>query len=333
MTRLIVAILAVAGLWMAWWAFGSIAHEKALKAWIEDRRGEGWAAEVTALDVRGFPNRFDTTIEQVLLADPETGIAWEAPFVQFLSLAYKPHQVIVVPAETHVFSTPFQAITISHQNAKASVFMEPSTSLALESGRVVAEELQLSSTLGWKIALAEGRFAVEQAEGRVATYRLGAELLEFLPTEATRRLLDPAGILPERLEQFRVDADLGFTDKWDRRAIEVARPQVTELDLRDLSARWGDVTFQAAGDLVVDAQGYPEGRIAIRAVEWRRILDMAVASGLLLRDFVPALESALGLMAGLSGSPDTLDADLVFENGSMSFGLIPLGPAPRWIIR
>lgn len=333
MTRLIVAILAVAGLWMAWWAFGSVAHEKTLETWLEDRRADGWVADVGSLDVKGFPNRFDTTIRDVMLADPETGIAWESSFVKFLSLAYKPYQVIVVPPENHIFSTPYQSISISHKNTKASVFMEPSTSLSLESGRLVTEDLTLRSSEGWNVKMEQGRFALEQVEDVSAAYRLGLELLELLPARATRQLLDPTGILPERIAQLRVDADLGFTDNWDRRAIEVARPQLTDLDLRELTARWGEVTFRATGDLVLDPQGVPEGRIAVRAVEWRRMLDMAVSSGILLEDFVPALESALGLMAGLSGNPDALDADLVFENGAMSFGLIPLGPAPRIAIR
>ena len=39
------------------------------------------------------------------------------------------------------------------------------------------------------------------------------------------------------------------------------------------------------------------------------------------------------LMAALEGPPNTLDAPLTFENGFISFGPIPLGPAPRIVIR
>ena len=115
--------------------------------------------------------------------------------------------------------------------------------------------------------------------------------------------------------------------------IEDERPQITRIALDDLSAKWGDATFRAAGLLDIDAAGIPEGDITIRAQEWRRILDMAVGSGALAQGFLPLIDSTLELMAGLSGSPDDLDATLSFRNGRVSFGPIPLGPAPRIILR
>ena len=333
MGRLIVWILGVAAVWMGMWAAGSVFYERALLGWIEARRAEGWAADVAQLEVAGFPNRFDTTLTEVRMADPSTGVAWSAPFVQFLSLAYKPHQVIAVLPEAHAFSTPLQTMTFSHDRARASLFLEPSTSLPLERSVLVVEALDVSSTLGWRVTLAEGRFAAEKAAATENGYRIGAQLDGLVPSSGARTLLDPAGVLPDQVETMRLDATLKFTGPWDRSAIEVARPQVTEIDLDDLSARWGDVTFRAAGDLAVDDGGVPTGRITIKAVEWRRLLDMAIGTGILADTFRPALERALELMASLEGPPNTLDAPLTFENGFVSFGPIPLGPAPRIVIR
>lgn len=333
MRRLIVLILVVAGVWMGLWAAGSIAYEKGLKGWIEARRGEGWVADVAKLNVAGFPNRFDTTLTDLHMADPATGIAWSAPFVQFLSLAYKPHQVIAVLPTTHVFSTPFQTMTISSEQARGSLFLEPSTALPLDRSVVVIRALDISSTLGWRVALDEARFAAEKTVATRNEYRIGAQLNGLAPSAGARLVLDPGGLLPDTIDTMHLDATLRFTDPWDRYAIEVARPQVTEIELDDLSARWGDVTFRAAGKLKVDAAGVPTGRISIKAVEWRRLLDMAIGSGLLADTFRPALERALELMASLEGPPNTLDAPLSFENGFISFGPIPLGSAPRIVIR
>ena len=333
MRRLIVAILVVAGVWMGLWAAGSVAYERGLNAWIDARRAEGWAADVSALDVGGFPNRFDTTLTDVRMADPGTGVAWSAPFVQFLSLAYKPHQVIAVLPERHVFSTPLQTMTITHDRARGSLFLEPSASLPLDRAVAVIDDMEVSSTLGWEVSLDEGRVAAEKVAATEHTYRLGAEFTGLSPSDGTRAVLDPAGVLPETVETMRLDATVSFTAPWDRRAIEAARPQITGIDLDDLSARWGDVTFRAAGDLTVDGDGVPEGRITVKTVEWRRLLEMAVGTGLVADTFLPALERALELMASLEGPPDTLDAPLTFEKGFVSFGPIPLGPAPRIVIR
>ena len=197
----------------------------------------------------------------------------------------------------------------------------------------VIDALEIGSSLGWRVALEQGRFATEPVAARENAHRIGAELLGLQPSDAARDRLDPAGILPLRIERMRVDADLGFTAPWDRAAIEVARPQITDIDLRDLSAEWGNMTFRAAGALTVDAAGIPSGEITIRAVGWQRLLDMAIAGGLLPEASRSSLELALGLLASMSGPPDTIDAPLTLRGGRISLGPVPLGPAPRLIIR
>ncbi|MEP0563641.1 MAG: DUF2125 domain-containing protein, partial [Paracoccaceae bacterium] len=161
MSRVVVIILSFFCLWMVWWAFGQFGYQKGVEAWIEDRRGEGWVADVGELETVGFPSRFDTTLTDVQLADPATGVAWTAPFVQFLSLAYKPHQVIAVLPQEHSFSTPLQTLTIAHSEAKASLFLKPSTSLGLDRARLVVDALEVGSNRGWDVSLREGRFAAE----------------------------------------------------------------------------------------------------------------------------------------------------------------------------
>ena len=330
MFRLVVALLVAALIWMIWWAFGQIAYERGLSAWVNDRRGEGWVAEYADLETRGFPNRFDTTISEVALADPDTGVAWSAPFVQLLSLAYRPHQVIAVLPGEHRFSTPLQTLTITHKDARASLFLEASTDLALDRARLILADLNTTSSQGWKVRIAEGRFAAEAAAARENAYRIGAEVSGLVPTDAARDMLDPSSLLPEEIESLRLDALVDFTDAWDRHAIEDARPQITGIDLTDLSARWGDITFRAAGEVSVDAEGLAEGQIMVRAVEWRKLLDMAESVGLVPPALRGTLETGLGLLAGPG---DVLDVPLDFSDGWVSLGLIPLGPAPRLTIR
>ncbi len=333
MVRLIVVILSVALIWMLWWAFGSTALDRSLTTWIDARRAEGWAADVKDINVKGFPNRFDTTLTEVRLADPDTGVAWTAPFLQILALAYKPHQVIAVLPSEHSLSTPVQTLTISNENARGSIFFEPSPSLPLDRATIVVDSLAIASSLGWNMSLEQGRFATEALPARANAHRIGAEITGLRPTNEAKTLLDPGNLLPGRIERLRIDAAVGFTAPWDRTAIEVARPQITDIDLGELSAVWGTVTFRAAGELTVDDTGLPSGEITVKAVEWRRLLDMAVATGLVAEPLAPAFERGLGLLAALSGPPDTIDAPLTFARGQVSLGLIPLGPAPRLIIR
>ncbi|MFP4043945.1 MAG: DUF2125 domain-containing protein [Rhodosalinus sp.] len=75
------------------------------------------------------------------------------------------------------------------------------------------------------------------------------------------------------------------------------------------------------------------GAVAIRAENWRAILDLARETGALPERLADNLEAGLSLVAQLSGSPETLDIPLDFADGHMRLGPIPLGPAPRLVIR
>lgn len=330
MIRLIVILLVGSLAWMTWWVVGHTAYEKGLAAWVDQRRSEGWAADVGSLRTAGFPNRFDTTLTDLRLADPETGVAWNAPVLQLLSLAYKPHQVIAVLPESHRFSTPLGAFDISHEDARASLFLKPETSLGLDQAILILTGLELDADEGWTTRLASGRFAAESVPAAENTYRIGGDIQELTPSSPVRRLLDPARVLPDTIESLRLDATAAFDRPWDRFAVEDARPQPTRIDLTELSAQWGTVTFKATGEVDVTPEGYPEGEITVRAVEWRKILDMAVVSGVLPESAADPLERGLELM---SGPRDTLDATLGFRGGFVRLGIIPIAPAPRIVIR
>ncbi len=330
MIRLIVVLLVVSLAWMIWWAVGKGAYEQGLAAWIDQRQGDGWVADVGTLETVGFPNRFDTTLTDLELADPDTGVAWRVPRLQFLSLAYKPHQVIAVVEGPHRFSTPLGGVNITHEGARASLFLKAETALGLDQAILILSGLTLDADKGWETKLASGRFAAESVAAATNTYRLGADVEGLEPSRPIRRLLDPAGVLPDVVETLRLDATLAFDRPWDRFAIEDARPQPTRIDLDELSAAWGTATFRAVGEVDIDEQGFPTGEVTIRAEDWRKILDMAVASGVLPESSVGPLERGLELM---SGPRDTLDATIGFRGGLMRLGIIPIGPAPRVVIR
>ncbi len=333
MIRLVIVILVVALVWMAWWAFGSTALDRSLTGWIDERRAEGWAADVADLEVDGFPNRFDTTMTEVRLADPETGVAWSAPFFQLLALAYRPTEVIAVLPDQHTLSTPLQTLEFTHDQARGSVYLSPSPSLPLDRSSVVIDNAKIASSLGWDMVLEQARFATETIPARQDAHRIGAEFLNLELSRDMQRTIDPRNLLPDTVDLLRLDADVGFTAPWDRFAIEDARPQITDIALTDLSAEWGSIKFRAAGDLTVDARGVPDGTITLRAEDWPRMLQVAEAAGMIPSGFVPTVERALKLLSAFSSRPDVIDTELNFSGGLISIGPVPIGPAPRLVIR
>lgn len=332
MYRLFGLLVAVALLWGGWWVIGARGMESGIRQWLEARRGENWQAEYADLAVRGFPNRFDTTITEVRLADPETGLAWRAPFFQILSLSYKPNHVIAVWPDQQLLATPSQKISISAEKMQASAVFQPDTSLAIDRATLVLQGFALRSDADWWAEVPAGQLAIRKTPARTNVYDLAFEATEMRPSSELRRMLGGAD-LAEVFQALRIEAQATFDRPWDLRAIEERRPQVTDIDLKMSEALWGDLHLQAAGQLTVDAAGMPEGDITLRATNWREMLQLGIESGALPKGLGDTLEGALELLAGLSGNKNTLDVKLSFGNGRVSLGPVPLGPAPRLVIR
>lgn len=332
--RKLIAILVIgATLWGGYWFVGAAAVERGMAGWLATRRADGWAADYARLETRGFPNRFDTTITDLKLADPTGGFAWSMPFFQLLALSYRPHHVIAVWPDRQTFATPLQQVGIATERMRGSLVVRPGTSLALDRSGIVADGATLTSDLGWQAAFDEGRFAVERQDVAEARYRLGAEIVGLTPGDALRRALGPGADLPAGPIGLRLDASVDFSRPWDLSALEGTRPQPRRLTLDSLHAEWGPVELRARGTLEVDTAGRASGRIDVEADDWRELLAIGIAGGIVPQGAVPNIERGIELLAGLSGTPDRVTAPLTFRDGFVSFGPVPLGPAPRFVLR
>ncbi len=336
MRKLLWVVVAAAALWAGYWVVGSQALQRGTAAWLAARQSEGWQAEVGDLAVRGFPNRFDTTFTDLALADPDTGIAWETPIFQILALSYRPQHVIAVWPPEQTLATPFERIALVSYDMRASAVFVPGPSLALDHATLVMDGLRLTSTLGWEAGIERGRLSTRRtvaAPPEAHSHDIAIEATGYAPPRVLKRMLDPAGLLPDRVEGVRADLTMAFDRPWDRFAIEDRRPQPRSLNLKSLTADWGRMSLRAAGQLTIDADGLPEGRITIRAENWREMVGLAVNAGLLPPGLARTVERGLELLAGLGGNPEVIDAPLSFQGGFMSFGPVPLGPAPRLTLR
>ncbi len=144
-------------------------------------------------------------------------------------------------------------------------------------------------------------------------------------------------LLPDVFDGLEIRATVEFDAPWDRFAIERARPQPTRIQLDILKAQWGGkLDLWMAGELEIDRAGLATGEITVKAKNWRDMVAIAVAAGVLAEDFEGTITSALEFLAGLSGDPETLDTPpLKFSRGGrVWFGPpVPLGQAPRFVIR
>ncbi len=333
--RLLITLILIASVgWAAYWFVGSNGVQSGFAAWFEDRRSKGWAAEYTTLETKGFPNRFDTTFTDLVLADTNTGLAWEAPFFQLLALSYRPTHVIAIWPDSQLIATPIEKYKVHSTDMRASFAIEPDTYLSLDRAILTAEDIAIwASNSEQPTQIKALNLAVEHVPTTPSDYRLGISADGFSPALPWRVQVDPAGTLPETLDALSADITVTFDEPWDRRAVEIERPQPIKIAIKLAEARWGQLALQAAGSVTVDKNGRPTGEIVIKARNWREILRLAVASGMIPQSIAEPLENGLGVLAQLAGNPKTLDIPLNFSNGSVNLGPVPIGPAPILTLR
>ncbi|MGX9355449.1 DUF2125 domain-containing protein [Roseobacteraceae bacterium S113] len=328
--RLTFLVIVLAVGWSAYWAFGAWSLGREYQKWFEARAAEGWQAEYSDVALRGFPNRFDTTWENITLVDPETGLGWDAPFFQLFMLSYQPNHLIATWPESHTLLTPEGRFVIDNNSLQASLITDAATNLPLRRANLAAETLSITDPGGATTALAAVGAAIErQDEANAYRVALNAQGLALSAPFLSRL----PGDLPEAFKTARIDMVATFDAPWDLRAIDTARPQPTRIELAVAEAEWGPMRLRMAGDLDVDSFGTPTGRISVQARNWPAMLDVAVQSGALPQSLAQSLRDGLSLLAGLSGNPETLDLDLELARGQVLLGPLPLGPAPKLALR
>ena len=334
--RLIAGLIIAALIgWCGWWFVGSGAQKEAWGRWFEDRQNAGWVAETSDITLRGFPNRFDTTISDFQLADPQSGWAWSAPFFQVLMLSYKPNHVIAVWPDTQKISGPNDTITVTSETMRGSVIFLPDTDLTLDSSQIEVKDLGLLGQ-SWTASLESANFATRRVPPENApdfAHQIGLDAVNLTLSEGLKATLDPAGILPPTLERAHLDVTAAFDAPWDRHSIEGRKPQLTAISLKDIDLTWGRLNLSANGQLRVDARGYPSGDLKLKAENWQEMLSVAAASGLIRHDIANTIKDGLRFLSALGGDGNTLNVPLTFANGTIRLGPIPIGPAPRLVIR
>lgn len=319
-------------LWSGWWFAGATVANRVITGWLEDRRTEGWAADVGTLDTGGFPLRFETTLEELRLADPDTGVAWQAPRVTLTRPAYAPTDITVTLPSMHTLASPLERLTITSTTSTARLAVAPTPALTVWSSAITLEDFTITASQGWMSKVARADITT-QAGDAPFSHVIRADLADVAPGGPILRILDPANLLPETLARMTIDATATFDAPWDINALQDRRPQPREMDLRNVEILWGDIEVRIAGDVTVDDEGVPEGDIAVQVVNWQALLDLLQSNGVLPQRINTLALRAVESLAAASGRPDTLDASLTLAGGFIRFGVIPIGPAPRIVIR
>jgi hypothetical protein len=317
-------------LWSGYWFVGSSALRQGAEQWFADQTARGMTAEKSALSVVGFPNRFDLTVEGLRLADPQSGIGWTAPFAQVFAMTWKPWHIIAALPPEQMVTLPDQEITVMADSLRASLRARPTTDVPLAAVIVESGTVLATSSQGWTTGADRFVVSVMATEGQPNAYDLALDIAGMAPDPIQIARLTAEAGLPATIETIQLRAVASLTAPLDRHAGE-ARPQLAALELGQALVLWGDLSVTAIGNIAPDSSGFAAGRIEIAVRNWEPMVPALVAAGLVKPELAPTVRNMLDALAKASGDPASLNVPLVLDDGWMSLGPLPLGPAPMMV--
>lgn len=325
MRRLTIFVLVLAALYGGYWFVGRAAVERGGTALLAQIRGEGYDVAYSRLHTIGFPSRFDTTVSDVAISDPGSGIGWRAPFFQVLALSYQPNKVILIAPPRQQIDLPGQTLTLQSDRMRASLSVQPKSALTLNRVTVEVGTADLGSSLGWDTTLDHALFAMRPATAPQA-YDLYFDAANLRLPAALLDAMDPGKTLPEPIGDAHIDSTVTFDQPLDRFAGADHAPRPTHILLKEARASWGPIDVVASGELTVDPGGIPEGQITLRAEGWQQLIEALAGAGAIDPGVAPTW-IALGERLSQGG---TVELPLGFTAGLMTLGPLPIGPAPRF---
>lgn len=330
----VLKILIVLGLvWSAWWYGAGYMMRRNVTNWFDTQQAHGWQADYATISTSGYPFHLFTTLDKPALADPATGIAWQADWLHLQSPAIWPGRLTLhFPVSAQRLSWLDHTAVINAQNMHADLHLAPGRALEVERMALQSGPLSVSSE-GSPLFTAQTITATMVQTDAPVVYDIDIDATGFSAGPLLRRKSGRAEMLPETLGTLDVSMRVEFDRPWDRRALEERRPQPATIDLSLAQIEWGPLRVKATGQVDVNEQGIPAGRVTLKAENWRDMLALAQESGALSPRSAAASEKVLSLLAGFGGNGDALDATVDLRNGTIYFGLLPLGPAPRLILR
>ncbi len=332
MRKLLWLLVILIIIWCVYWAVTARLITAGTETWMDQRRDEGWAADAMDVGTSGFPIRFDTHLSDVRLADPDTSVGVVLPALSFSVPATRPNRVqVTFPKEFTLLGLGEQA-QVTNEGFTTHLHLKARTTLDLGSAGFEFSNLSATGPDGWDFSVDRGNGIIQETEGS-ATYDISFAGHGFKPGRFLKSVIDPDNILPDAFETASLSTRVTFDRPWNRQALEDARPQPTKIVINLAEGRWGQLDLKLAGAFDVGPGGVPEGKITVKATNWRDMLALGVANGSIPENMTQILEGILDGLSKASGPPNTLDVPITLSDGLMRIGFLPLGPAPRFYLR
>lgn len=331
MRRLIVKIVVLFALaWGGWWWIASGSLQRGAKGWLEAQQTQGITASADNWTRGGFPLRIAANAQDIVWADSVTDTELKIPTLTLSSPVHWPGDPrIDMPAGPVTITTAQGVATLTTAGAQTEMLLHPGSALQLEALSASSTDVSLDLVEGRVFTMRSMQADIQQGTDP-ATYTVDLTAIGFAFGSILQEGLQLPATWPTTFEPIVTDMTVTFDRPWDRSALDGNRPQPRAILIEKMEAIYADFGFAVAGELTVDGNGIPTGVINLRVRNWQQLFDIIVVATEISPEWHGTVKQVLGSMADMEG---TLDLDITLAQGQMRMGFLPLGPAPRLVIR
>lgn len=313
--------------WSAYWVIGAKSIKSELSESIQKFNSGDWSIEYSDAIVRGFPYRFDVTINNLTVKNKKNYLTWTLPYFQILSLSYSPKNLILVWPKEQELKTKTKTINLTSNKMLASIERTNIRSYDISKFILEVEGAIVKSSQDLVIQSKSLILAIDKLKVETAAYKFGLSSTELSIQPSDHRFYGLVGLFNTNSLNLNINADV-YLDTLLRVTKKQDYPKITKLNLKEISINSKDLTLTAMGNLETDIQGSPKGDIQLKISDWKQLLSNIKKTGINKK-----IIESLRIFSILSGNQNNLTLDLTLKERKLLLGPLLLGSIPKQLIQ
>lgn len=313
--------------WSAYWVIGAKSIKSELSESIQKFNSGDWSIEYSDAIVRGFPYRFDVTINNLTVKNKKNYLTWTLPYFQILSLSYSPKNLILVWPKEQELKTKTKTINLTSNKMLASIERTNIRSYDISKFILEVEGAIVKSSQDLVIQSKSLILAIDKLKVETAAYKFGLSSTELSVQPSDHRFYGLVGLFNTNSLNLNINADV-YLDTLLRVTKKQDYPKITKLNLKEISINSKDFILTAMGNLETDIQGSPEGDIQLKISDWKQLLSNIKKTGINKK-----IIESLRILSILSGNQNNLTLELTLKERKLLLGPLLLGSIPKQLIQ
>lgn len=313
--------------WSAYWVIGAKSIKSELSESIQKFNSGDWSIEYSDAIVRGFPYRFDVTINNLTVKNKKNYLTWTLPYFQILSLSYSPKNLILVWPKEQELKTKTKTINLTSNKMLASIERTNIRSYDISKFILEVEGAIVKSSQDLVIQSKSLILAIDKLKVETAAYKFGLSSTELSIQPSDHRFYGLVGLFNTNSLNLNINADV-YLDTLLRVTKKQDYPKITKLNLKEISINSKDFILTAMGNLETDIQGSPKGDIQLKISDWKQLLSNIKKTGINKK-----IIESLRIFSILSGNQNNLTLELTLKERKLLLGPLLLGSIPKQLIQ